>query len=98
MVLLSALFDTDVFGADAFTLNQFHSIFVVVKYDLRTNKCMPAIKNQGKCGCCWAFATTTPIEYQKCVKTGKLVTLRYNLELKRTLIQVSALNINRRAK
>ena len=54
---------------------------------------MPAIKNQGKCGCCWAFATTTPIEYQKCVKTGKLVTLRYNLELKRTLIQVSALNI-----
>ena len=43
---------------------------------------MPAIKNQGSCGCCWAFATTTPIEYQKCVKTGKLVTLRYNLELK----------------
>ena len=73
------LFDTNVFGADTFTFNQFllNLIFVVVKYDLRTNKCMPAIKNQGSCGSCWAFATTTPIEYQKCGKTGKLTTLRY---------------------
>ncbi|XP_057370712.1 procathepsin L-like [Daphnia carinata] len=43
--------------------------------DLRKNPCMPKVKYQGGCGSCYSFAATTPIEFQRCQKTGKLVTL-----------------------
>jgi len=43
--------------------------------DLRTDKCMPPIKNQGQCGCCWTFSATATLEFNNCVKTGALTTL-----------------------
>ena len=38
------------------------------QYDLRNSSCLPAIKDQGNCGDCYAFSATTPIEYQYCIK------------------------------
>lgn len=33
-----------------------------VKYDLRQEECMTAVKNQGKIGSCWSFATYSSLE------------------------------------
>lgn len=44
--------------------------------DLRSDKCMGAIKNQKSCGSCWTFAATAVLEFNNCVKTGLLKTLR----------------------
>ncbi|XP_057379758.1 uncharacterized protein LOC130702106 [Daphnia carinata] len=43
--------------------------------DYRYNKCLPAIKNQGQCGSCWAFSAIAPLEFAKCKKTGTAVVL-----------------------
>lgn len=43
--------------------------------DWRNNTCMQAVKNQGRCGSCWAFAATTVVEFSSCLKTGKAVAL-----------------------
>lgn len=43
--------------------------------DLRNHPCMPPVKYQGGCGSCYTFAAVTPLEYQRCLKTGVLVTL-----------------------
>ncbi|XP_057381601.2 procathepsin L-like [Daphnia carinata] len=34
--------------------------------DYRNDTCLSAIKNQGQCGSCWAFAAITPLEFAKC--------------------------------
>ena len=46
------------------------------KIDLRNDTCMQAIKNQGQCGSCWAFASTAVVEFNSCVKSGKKGALR----------------------
>lgn len=46
--------------------------------DLRTAACMPAIKDQGQCGSCWAHSANTPLEYQKCVKNAKNTKLSFS--------------------
>lgn len=47
-------------------------ITLPASYDLRTSKCLPAIKSQGQCGDCYTFSATTPIEYQYCLKNGNV--------------------------
>jgi C1A family cysteine protease len=41
-------------------------------YDWRNYGVVGPVKNQGSCGCCWAFSTIATLESQYKIKTGKL--------------------------
>lgn len=43
--------------------------------DLRGNKCLNPVRNQGKCGSCYVFAALTLYEYAYCLKTGENIEL-----------------------
>jgi len=74
--VLRQIATTDTNEANLLTASDFDTkIEAPYSVDLRSNPCMPDIKNQGQCGSCWAFAAVTPLEWQYCVKYGHKVPL-----------------------
>ncbi|XVF27513.1 hypothetical protein REPUB_Repub14bG0114100 [Reevesia pubescens] len=48
---------------------------VPTSLDWREKGAVTAIKNQGQCGCCWAFSTVAAMEGITQIKTGKLISM-----------------------
>ncbi|KAG5230254.1 vignain [Salix suchowensis] len=48
---------------------------VPASVDWRKNGAVTAVKDQGKCGSCWAFSTVAAVEGINFIKTNKLITL-----------------------
>lgn len=48
---------------------------VPTSIDWRTKGAVTPIKNQGQCGCCWAFSVVAATEGLHQIKTGKLISL-----------------------
>lgn len=51
------------------------TVNIPVSVDWRTKGKVNAVKNQGGCGSCWAFAATSSIESHHAIEQGKLISL-----------------------
>ncbi|KAI5447807.1 hypothetical protein KIW84_015308 [Lathyrus oleraceus] len=48
---------------------------VPTNFDWREQGAVTDVKNQGRCGCCWAFSAAAAVEGITQIKTGKLISL-----------------------
>ncbi|EFX83641.1 hypothetical protein DAPPUDRAFT_315500 [Daphnia pulex] len=52
------------------SLRQIFSRQLPTSIDYRTDACLSAVRNQGRCGSCWTFSATAVVEFGKCKKAG----------------------------
>nr|XP_028966165.1 zingipain-2-like [Malus domestica] len=63
-------------SADAsFTYENLSPTDVPPSIDWRDNGAVTPVKDQGRCGCCWAFSAVAAVEGITQIKTGKLISL-----------------------
>jgi hypothetical protein len=48
------------------------------EYDVATTGCLPAIRNQGSCGSCWAFSKVASDEVSECLNNNRLSPLDFS--------------------
>jgi cathepsin L len=71
--MLLGYLPSDEASAKEYTLLPTDNLEVAV--DWRNKGAVNPVKNQGKCGSCWAFAATSAMESHHFIKTGKLLQL-----------------------
>lgn len=75
--------DNNNFNSEIYKPNNDHQDFYIISEDLnvpskidwREKNAVTHVKNQGKCGGCWAFSTTGSVEGLIAINTGKLLNI-----------------------
>ncbi|XP_069356521.1 cysteine proteinase 1-like [Maniola hyperantus] len=57
------------------TINKSKDLGLPTQFDWRDKNVVSGVKNQGRCGSCWAFSTIGNVESINAIKTGQLVEL-----------------------
>ncbi|XP_069356530.1 uncharacterized protein [Maniola hyperantus] len=57
------------------TVNKYKDLGIPTQFDWRDKNVVTRVKNQGRCGSCWAISTIGNVESISAIKTGKLVEL-----------------------